>query len=69
MDTEEHTVLASQEGTWAGSSRPTFSLFHPFSPFRHPLGITVSLQTKQSRGHGRTAKGSNLLFVVAAVLI
>ena len=25
----------------------------------HPLGITVSLQTKQSRGHGRTEKGTN----------
>ena len=57
-DREEHTVLAPQEGTWAGSSRPALSLFHPFSPFHNPLGITVSLQTKQSRGDGRAEKGT-----------
>lgn len=58
MDREEHTVLVPQEGTWAGSSHPALSLFHPFSPFCHPLGITVSLQTKQSRGDGRAEKGT-----------
>lgn len=56
-DREEHTVLAPQEGTRVGSSRPAFSLFHPFSPFRHPLGITVSLQTKQSRGTAGQKRG------------
>ena len=48
---------APQEGTRAGSSRPAFSLFHPFSPFRHPLGITISLQTKQSRGTAGQRRG------------
>lgn len=57
MDREEHTVLVPQEGTWAGSSHPALSLFHPFSPFCHPLGITVSLQTKQSWGMAGQRRG------------
>ena len=57
MDREEHTVLVPQEGTWAGSSRPALSLFHPFSPFHNPLGITVSLQTKQSWGTAGQRRG------------
>lgn len=34
-------------------------LFHSFSPFHHPLGITVSLQTKQSRGTAGQRKGTD----------
>ena len=50
MDREEHRSTVPQEGIRAGSSRPAFSLFHPFSPLHHMLGIVVFLQTKRSRG-------------------
>lgn len=47
MDREAHGTCRPRRAPGLGA-RPAFSLFHPFSPFRHPLGITVSLQTKQA---------------------